>query len=665
MRRKTALCAIATTVIGPIIWTAPIATAEPVGPDPVPPTPAVVDAPPGNGPTYSLADLGAPSTVAFYVNRDVTSSSLTFPVPAGLNPVALRARIELPVNLRFGSVAVSQGGRTINRQPLPPQDMAEMVIPLNGVEISGGWVNLNFTVSALPLEDYCWDPIAPIRLVDGAVSFSGTDRPPTTVADFLPPVLRKVTIGVPAKPSQAESTAAVQVAAAVARRNGQQPEVVVVPLPAGAPTLPPAGPLERQFIVKEGPTKGLSLQGPPESPALLVSGPANELADQVRLLSDDALRYAVSPTTVADALPEPALESDSTTIGQLTGGGLSSEATWPTVGVEIDQTRWGHPLGGVTVHLIGSYTPLPTEFGGEVVASVGGQVVDRWPSEGAGTIDRTVTIPDRLLKRFTSLEVQVRTTGHVGHCGDYLPLLLKLDGATAVTVQRANPPAPQGFQSLPQALMPRVQIGFGSDPFWDTVRAAQIIVGLQRSSGVPLQVDVVPLDQAIGSVDPAVLIAADGWKDKPIALPFTADGGQVNVTGVNAKGESTTLGLDPAKGFGSLQTVFDGQRTVLIATSTGGPGQLDDLLRYLSAQPGRWAGLDGRAILSAPGAEPITVPSPPVDYTSTPQGSPDSTQESDRWFWWGVGGVATLAAVGAVGILLRARRQSPPDSVTG
>jgi hypothetical protein len=116
------------------------------------------------------------------------------------------------------------------------------------------------------------------------------------------------------------------------------------------------------------------------------------------------------------------------------------------------------------------------------------------------------------------------------------------------------------------------------------------------------------------------------------------------------------LKLEPATGFGSLQTVFDGQRTVLVATSTGGPRQLDDLLRYLAAQPGRWSGLDGRAIISAPGVQPISVPVPKVDYSATPQSQPQTDSE-ERWFWWAAGGVAVVAALGALAILVRARRQ--------
>ncbi len=651
MRHTAARRVIAAALIWMLIWTAPGALAQP--PD--------VDVAVGDGPTISLADLGSQSAVSFYINRDVSSASLTFPVPPGLTPAALRARIELPINLRFGNLAVTQDNRTISRQLLPAEDLAEVVVPLDGVEVSGDRVSLTLTMTAVPVEAYCWDQTAPIRLVDGAVSFTGGERAPTTVADFLPPLLRKVTIAVPGRPSQAETAAAVQVAAGVAKRNGQRPEVVVVPLPGGVTTLPaPAGPFERQIVVKEGRQKGLSLQGAPvqEGPgpaSLLISGSGPELAEQARLLTDDALRYAVSAGSVAQVLPDPQLESDATTVGQVNGGGLSSEAMWPRVGIELDQTRWGHPLAGVSVRLIGSHTPLPDNFGGEVIASVGSETLQRWPTEATGTIDRTVTIPDRLLNRFTSLEVALRTSGDSGRCGDYLPILLRIDGSTAITVQRAETPSPQGFQSLPQALGPRVQFGIGPDAFGDTVRAAQIMVGLQRSSWLPLLAEVTGVDQAMNSADPAVLISADGWKDKPLALPFSVDQGRVDVTGVDAQGQSVTLNLDPAKGFGSLQTVFDGQRTVLVATSTGGPRLLDELLRYLAAEPGRWSGLDGRAVVAAPGSQPISVPVPKMDYSATPQ-SPQQTGSEERWFWWAVAGVAAVAALGALAILVRARR---------
>ena len=168
--------------------------------------------------------------------------------------------------------------------------------------------------------------------------------------------------------------------------------------------------------------------------------------------------------------------------------------------------------------------------------------------------------------------------------------------------------------------------------------------------------EVTPLQQAIDSGEPAILIAADGWNDAEIALPFNEDRGTITVAARNPGGQPVTLTLDPATPFSSLQTVFDGQRSVLVATSNGVPGQLDDLLRYLAAQPGRWAGLDGRAVISVPGTDPMTVANPPAEFAT----QDDQSQTGQGVFWWVAGGLAVVAALGALAILIRARRTQPP-----
>ena len=148
------------------------------------------------------------------------------------------------------------------------------------------------------------------------------------------------------------------------------------------------------------------------------------------------------------------------------------------------------------------------------------------------------------------------------------------------------------------------------------------------------------------------MVAAEGWNDPGVPLPFSADRGRVKVEGLNSKGDAVSLELDPAVKFGSLQAFFDGQRSLLVATSNGAPDQLDGLLRYLADEPGRWSGLNGRAIITAPGVEPITVPNLPDSYAGDPL-EPSSAQ---NWFWWAAGGIAAIATLGAVGILMRARR---------
>lgn len=624
--------------------------------------PSAIAAPTGGGallesPSISLADLGSSTMLTFKGDRQTTTASLSFPVPPGLVPVALTATLKLPTPARFGSITVTQDDRFISRTGVGPADVGPVNIPLTGTRVFGNYVSLDLTSTVIPVDGYCFDSLNPVQIFDGFVKFAGTETAPTTVAAFMPPVLRKLTIAVPPKPSPAESDAAVQLVAAVqAKYGGASRAYAVVPLAEGATTLPPSAPLERQVIIKEGTDKGLSLQGNVGVPALLISGPGDELKNQTRLLTDASLNVALTPKAVAGPLEtKQKIVGDKTTLNEMGMGELTSIGLWPEVGVELDQSKFGHPLQGVRVHLIGSYTPLAPDFGAQVTAVVGGETLGRWPSEANATIDHWVDIPDRLLKRSTTLTVSVITTGNAGYCGAYLPLTLKIDGRTEVQVGgTSKPPLPPGLTSLPQALLPRTQIGIGPNAFADTVRAAQLIAGLQRFSSVPILTQVTSLQQAVSSKEPAILIEADNWTQKSIGLPITAENGRITVAGVDPDGKSVTVTLEPAMKVGSLQTVFDGQRSVLIATSSGSAAQLDELLGWLSSDPQRWPGLNGRAVISLPGQAPVAIPLSQIDLPSETAPA-TSTKSGFGLVWMIAAGVVAAAVIGAGLILLKLR----------
>ena len=641
---KTRRFGALTAAVALVLLTSPPVTAEPLPPNPLPVDPAPAAA------SLALTDLGSNGTISFgRSNPNNANSSVTFAVPAGLVPSALRATIDLPVNLRFGNVSVVQGDRTISRVGLPPQDGAPIVIPLTGVQVSGGLATVNLRLVAIPFDPYCWDNDAPIRLANASVSFTGVEVPPRTVAEFLPPVLRRVVIALPAKPTFAESTAAVRVAAAVAGRNSQKIDVAVIPLPEGRSSvdLPPA-PLEREIVVKEGPEKGLSLQPGPGLPTLVVSGKSDELPEQVQLLNNDMVRFAAGAKSASGTLFEDQVLPGKVTLEEMNRSGIAAQGT---AVIELNQTRFGESLRNVRLHLIGSNTPLPGNSGGEVTVGVNGEVIDRWPTADDGTIDKTVTIPDRLLKRSMAVQVGVRTTGDKEEC-PRASTPLRIDGTTTIEADSANPPVPQGFQSLPQALMPSIRIGIGSDAFGDTARAARIMVGFQRVSAIPLLTTVTSLEEALAGGGSALLVSSNGWTDQSLMLPFNAGGSQVSVQGLDPNGQQSTLTLDRASRFGSLQTVFDGSRSLLVATSNGAPEQLDGLLKWLSGERGRWADLDGRAVIAMPNSEPVIIPNPPHGLAAAAA----VTSAASSSTWWVIGGAA--AVVVAVGIGLVRRRRS-------
>jgi hypothetical protein len=344
--------------------------------------------------------------------------------------------------------------------------------------------------------------------------------------------------------------------------------------------------------------------------------------------------------------PVAQLAPNATTMRQLGQPGVNATALSPQVSIALDQTRLGRPSHDIRVHLRGSYTPLPSSVGGQVVVSIGGETIDRWSVDGTGNIDRWIDVPDRLLQRFTSLGVAVNITGNTGRCGEFQPITLTIDGDSPVESVAAKPPVPGGFQSLPQALMPRVQIGM-ENTFDDTRRALTILVGLQRLSALPIDTA-----EAITSPLPAVLISAEQLTDQRINLPVTAHSdSEITVTDADGTGQEGKLKLDPSLRFGSLQTTFDGNRTVVIATSNKAPDQLDELLGWLDSDVEHWSRLTGDALIAAPGHAPVMV--------GTARSAPPQVVESKNLSvpWWSVrAGTAIVVVLAAGLIILRGRR---------
>ncbi|MCH9729088.1 MAG: cellulose biosynthesis cyclic di-GMP-binding regulatory protein BcsB [Actinomycetia bacterium] len=648
-----------------LVWSTPLVEAQPLPP----PDPAGTL-------TMSLDDLGENATLLFYGTGSsssfylpTSSPTLSIPVPMGLSPTSLNFTVNLPFNIRSGTLTVTQDDRLISQLGLPLTDLAPLVIPLDGIEIVDQSVVVTLSLTALAEDGYCLDLENPVQLFDGSVTYTGTEVAPTTVADFLPPILRSLTIAVPATPSEAESEAAVQLAAALsARYRGQRPPVVLLPLADGATTFGnPAQPFERRIVIKEGPDEGVSLLDTGGFPDLLISGPADKLTNHARLLTDGSLNLALSTKVIPGNLSARnyRLQGNTTTLTELGQSSLNAVGVAPSVNIGLDQARFGHPRQGYRVHLMGTYTPVPADFGSQLTASVGGEIIGAWPTDADGRIDQWVDIPDHLVQRYTSLVVGIETSGDTGHCGDFRPMRLTINGTTVVESTPAKPPIPTGFQSLPQALMPRMLVGISVNSFADTARAVQIVVGLQSLTVVPLSFDVTSLEQAIAGADPAVLISADGWTDPSISLPLSSEDGRLVLVGFDTGDEETTLINDPGIQFGSLQTVFDGKRSLLIATSNGAAGQLDELLGWLSSDPARWSGLRGPAVVAVAGRQPELIP----DRTSisvygppTSSGSQESSDSSEGTSpWWAMVGVGGAIAVGIIAFRMGTRR-SPSAS---
>ncbi|ORB24146.1 hypothetical protein [Mycolicibacterium parafortuitum] len=577
-------------------------------------------------------------------------------------PRELTANVWAPVDVRSATITVTQDERVLSRIEVPREGPAPMRIPLAGAVVSDNAVTITLSAQMLAFEGYCLDSTNPLRLNDIALGFDGIEQHPETVANFLPPVLRRLTVFVPATPSRAESDAAVKLTDAIVAHYGQQyTDVKLAALPDNS-TIPPdpALPLERQIVIRERTDNQLSLQDSTGMPSLLISGTPAELGNQARLLSSDLSQLALSSGAAVGPLRSTSvLPGDNTTLRQIGQPQVSSVSLAPRVTIGIDQTRFGRSVRGVRVNLKGSYTPLPTTISGRLAALVDGRAVDQWNVDQTGVIDRWIAVPDDALTRFTSITVALDITGNTGRCGEFQPLTLMIDDISPVDSTRADPPQPMGFQSLPQAMMPNVQIGLGTDAFADTSRAVKLVMGLQRVSAMPFNTTVVSADEALAGTEPAIMIAADEWSHPDVHLPVGGGGDQVDtIEGFDDDSNEATLTLQPGFRFGSLQTVFDGDRELLIATSTNAPQLLDGLLDWLNEDIRRWTSLNGIAILAPPERAPVIVAAPntPQDAIATPPAKgPGKT-------WWYVGGAVFAAlALALLVMLLHSRRRRADD----
>ncbi len=323
---------------------------------------------------------------------------LTVPVPAGMTPESLDVTVQLPVNVRSASVTVSQDNRVLAQVDLPPAG-GPLVIPLDSVRVEGNSASLLVRSYLLPLEGYCLDPTNPLRLTNAAITYAGVERA-AHHGGRLPAA------GVAQNGDlRGQETIAVRV-----RRGGQARHVDHGLLRTTEPRdrrravgrpdrrAPPgnAPPLERHIVISEGPDTGVSLYGPGPMPALLISGSANDLTNQTRLLTSSVDDFALSSKAVAGPLKStPQLPGNETTIRKLGQPGVNATALNPQVYIGLDQTRLGRSVQGVRVHLMGSYTPLPNTIGGQLVATIDGETIDRWPAEDNGVVDRWVDVPDR------------------------------------------------------------------------------------------------------------------------------------------------------------------------------------------------------------------------------------------------------------------------------
>ena len=589
------------------------------------------------GQSVPFPELGRPADLQF--TSDSTPVTVTVPVPDGLQVRHLTGTLTTPMDFRQGWLEVRSDGRVVERVEIPAanEEGIPLSVPLDGLRVTDRSVTFTISSHYIPVDDRCYDrsQFAPLTLRDVAVAYDGTERQPASPAEFLPPILRKLTIYVADASSAAEQNAALALSTAVVNHYGNQPtrvEVAEIPAGGGVPSVAPAL-FERSIAVGGSTDAGIGLEATPAgAPVLRITGNETALSSQVDLFVANLDGYAAASRAIAapDAkVPEVAqdvVSLEQLKIGSLTASGLNHIE----VPIEVNQTQLGRPIRDLSAHMFGTYVPLPPSRSGILTVSLGGTQLASAPLDSSGTFDVHADVPNNLLSRFMTLTVALDITGDF-QCGTSDASSLTVDPRSTVSSHLASPPLPGGFASLPQTLLPTVDVGLGDNGLGDLRRANQLLVQMQHSSYLPLQPRVRPLTEAATDTLPAILIAADGNLPQSVRQPLaSADPALLALQGVS--------GATP---YGTLQVIEQGNRSIVIATSNGEARDLDALLGWLDADPSQFPRLTGDVLIGPRDAQPFAIGVKVTDIAAQADADEDS----------GIGTGAIVAIVAGTAVL--------------
>ena len=482
--------------------------------------------------------------------------------------------------------------------------------------------------------------------------FVGNEPAPTTVANFLPSVLQRLTIYAPIDADGAEAQAVLTLASAVARMyRAQSTAVTVVNHPRGA--APPPAPQFTRAIVVESGDAGLGVVNADAPDVYLkMSGRGDQLADQASLLVNGLQSLVqVANARIDKAGSDRASDADEMSFGQLNLNGESSVLRTSEISPwALTVPPWAARTDNLQVHLLATYTPVAALDSASLVVSVNDQTVYSSPLDDSGRVDAVFQVPGQFLRQRTNFDFDLTFSPRQLCSPTTAPLLFKLDPRSTLTMRRGGPPL-GGFSAVPSEFSPEFLVALdGSNPN-QLGYATRVLASIARQSGTALMPRVVDVKAAAGASDGALIVANSATLKLMSMRPPI--GGESSDVQLDLRNE---LRVDIDRGLGSIQVFADQprQRTVVLVTTSGAWSLMEPLLGYLDQVPGGWSGLDGNTLAAGAAGVVTDLSIGPDDVASA--AAQDGT---DRRAWLTIGaGCVALAVFGLTGVLWWRRRRA-------
>jgi hypothetical protein len=585
-----------------------------------------------------------------------TNQDFTIPVPSGFSIVRLRGLIHAPIDFGAGFVEiVDSRGALLATIDLPAVAPNQAVVPFD-VDVSAALagargVALSFTVreAPRPSQERCGLGER-VAITDLTAIFAGVEPAPTTISNFFPPVLQRVTIYTPTDAEDAEKQGVLTLASAIARMYRPQSTAVTVVNQGRGATPPPAAQFSRAIVIERG-DAGIEVVNPDRPDVFLkLTGRGDQLADQASLVVNQLQSLAqVSNARVEAAGSGFRPDADEMSFGELKLTGESSVLRTAKFTVGVDRSTMGARVDGLQVHLLATHTPVSSADSASLMVSVNGQAVYTTALRDGGRVDAVFDVPGEFLKQRVNFDFDLTFSPRQLCSPTIAPMTFELDPSSTLTLRRGGQPL-GGFGAVPSELSTEFLVALdGSGPS-QLDYASRVVADIARQTDAPLMPRVVNVKDAADATTGALIVAnAATLRSTSMRPPI---GGESSDVQVALRDE---LRVDIDRGIGSIQVFADRprDRTVVLVTSSGAWSLVEPVLSHVDQLPNGWSSVDGDVL--AAGAQ--------GSVTELTIGSEDIAQDEARdgadWSTWlAIGaGLLTAAALGLGAVLWWRRRR--------
>ncbi len=567
------------------------------------------------------------------LNGQVAQRGVSFPLPAGVKPIAFIGRIAVSADAQGGFLETSIEGEPTWSLDLGPaarnNDLIPVSVPMDKSIVRSNRINVNVATRLHSYDDACETSLlgAWTEVRDGAIIVEGLPAKPQTVASFMPELLKTLRIVVPDKPTTAEASVALELAAAATRRTSGGRVDIEIDTVKKASALK-YSPLARTVTISENAPAELQLvDGLAGDVTLSVGGNADDLARSGKLLAGKLTGLAVGSVVSANDVVEPiSVTPGHSTLADLNQGNLLISGVGRLeLPIYMNQSTFGGPISRALIHLDIAYTPLADGGRASLQVLVNGimQEAQDLGKTGKATVD--VVLDAETVQRDIGMAIRVDYTPPGQKCapGEF-PFTFQIKPTSTIDVSRGQS-LKATFDRFPQVLVEDFPIGIDVLDPDRLALGVGLVTALQRQAGVPLHPRVITVNDVADVTGAAVIISANTPDLKQLAPPFLA----APLKAVDQRrGQKLDLGVDDpfavltayslADLAGTAATtaaatgattapIRNSDRDRLLLTWNKNPKYAHDLVESLNTPTQNWASLSGDTYVEAIGTPPLNL----------------------------------------------------------